>query len=88
MKAGDEILVPSLTAFPSIEPMIHVGAKPVFCDIDDFCSRLIQDVAQEAGKRPEDVLFAHLCAPAVNVKQDVITHDGQPQRAAGRGRCC
>ena len=35
LKAGDEILVPSLTAFPSIEPMIHVGAKPIFCDIDD-----------------------------------------------------
>src|SRR5438309_9455481 len=35
LKPGDEILVPSLTAFPSIEPMIHVGARPVFCDIDD-----------------------------------------------------
>src|SRR3569623_2644047 len=35
LKAGDEILVPSLTAFPSMEPMIHVGVKPVFCDIDD-----------------------------------------------------
>src|SRR3954451_12616646 len=34
LKDGDEILVPSLTAFPSIEPMIHVGAKPIFCDID------------------------------------------------------
>src|SRR5437764_12610289 len=30
LKPGDEILVPSLTAFPSIEPMIHVGARPVF----------------------------------------------------------
>src|SRR5438067_12107419 len=29
LKAGDEILVPSLTAFRSIEPMIHVGAKPI-----------------------------------------------------------
>jgi dTDP-4-amino-4,6-dideoxygalactose transaminase len=35
IKPGDEILVPSLTAFPSIEPMIHAGATPVFCDIDD-----------------------------------------------------
>ena len=35
LKAGDEILVPSLTAFPSIEPMIHAVAKPVFCDIDE-----------------------------------------------------
>src|ERR1700759_1318129 len=35
LKEGDEILVPPLTAFPRIEPMIHVGAKPVFCDIDE-----------------------------------------------------
>src|SRR5436190_23074307 len=38
LKPGDEILVPSLTAFPSIEPMIHCGLKPVFCDIDDTYS--------------------------------------------------
>jgi perosamine synthetase len=32
---GDGILVPSLTAFPTIEPVFHVGAKPIFVDIDD-----------------------------------------------------
>jgi dolichol-phosphate mannosyltransferase len=38
LKAGDEILVPSHTAFPTIEPMIHFGAKPVFIDIDEtYC---------------------------------------------------
>jgi dTDP-4-amino-4,6-dideoxygalactose transaminase len=38
LKPGDEILVPSHTAFPSIEPMIHFGAKPVFVDIDEtYC---------------------------------------------------
>ncbi len=35
LKKGDEVLVPSLTAFPSIEPMIHAGARPVFCDVDE-----------------------------------------------------
>ena len=33
--AGDEILVPSLTAFPTVEPVFHVGAKPIFIDIDE-----------------------------------------------------
>ncbi|MCL5097952.1 MAG: DegT/DnrJ/EryC1/StrS family aminotransferase [Candidatus Omnitrophica bacterium] len=38
LKKGDEVLVPSHTAFPTIEPLIHCGAKPVFVDIDDtFC---------------------------------------------------
>jgi dTDP-4-amino-4,6-dideoxygalactose transaminase len=35
---GDEILVPAHTAFPSIEPMIHRGARPVFIDMDEtYC---------------------------------------------------
>jgi len=32
---GDEIIVPSHTAFPTMEPLIHLGARPVFADIDD-----------------------------------------------------
>lgn len=38
LKADDEILVPSHTAFPSIEPLMHWKAKPVFVDIDEtYC---------------------------------------------------
>src|SRR6202789_935963 len=38
IQAGDEIIVPSHTAFPTMEPLIHCGATPVFADIDDtFC---------------------------------------------------
>jgi len=38
LRAGDEVLVPSHTAFPTIEPMMHCGARPVFIDIDDtYC---------------------------------------------------
>jgi dTDP-4-amino-4,6-dideoxygalactose transaminase len=32
---GDGILVPSLTAFPTVEPIYHVGARPIFIDIDE-----------------------------------------------------
>jgi perosamine synthetase len=35
VKEGDGILVPSLTAFPTIEPVFHVGAVPIFIDIDE-----------------------------------------------------
>ncbi len=35
VKEGDGIFVPSLTAFPTIEPVFHVGARPIFIDIDD-----------------------------------------------------
>ena len=35
VKEGDGILVPSLTAFPTVEPIFHVGARPIFIDVDD-----------------------------------------------------
>jgi dTDP-4-amino-4,6-dideoxygalactose transaminase len=39
IKPGDEIIVPSHTAIPTMEPLIHAGATPVFVDIDDaFCA--------------------------------------------------
>ncbi|HET6204886.1 MAG TPA: DegT/DnrJ/EryC1/StrS family aminotransferase [Planctomycetota bacterium] len=50
---GDEILVPSHTAFPSIEPMIHRGARPVFVDIDDtYC---VDPAKLEAALTPRTV---------------------------------
>src|SRR5512145_3075086 len=45
-KPGDEILVPALTAFPTIEPLIHAGAKPVFVDIDDSYTMCPADAAK------------------------------------------
>jgi len=32
---GDGVLVPSLTAFPTVEPIFHVGAHPIFVEIDE-----------------------------------------------------
>lgn len=38
LQADDEVIVPSHTAFPSIEPLMHWKAKPVFVDIDEsYC---------------------------------------------------
>ena len=60
LKPGDEILVPSLTAFPSIEPMIHAGAKPVFCDIDDTYTIDPADARKRITKRTVGILPVHL----------------------------
>jgi dTDP-4-amino-4,6-dideoxygalactose transaminase len=35
VKAGDEVIVPSLTAFPTAEAVHNAGGKPVFADVDD-----------------------------------------------------
>ncbi|HYM30769.1 MAG TPA: DegT/DnrJ/EryC1/StrS family aminotransferase [Candidatus Cybelea sp.] len=53
VKAGDEIIVPAHTAFPTIEPLIHNGAKPVFVDVDDtYCA---DPSAIEAAVTPHTV---------------------------------
>jgi perosamine synthetase len=34
IKAGDEVIVPEITWIASVEPILYIGAKPVFVDID------------------------------------------------------
>jgi dTDP-4-amino-4,6-dideoxygalactose transaminase len=31
---GDEVVVPSITFFATVEPVVTIGATPVFCDVD------------------------------------------------------
>ncbi len=50
---GDEIIVPSHTAFPTMEPLIHLGARPVFVDVDET---YVMDLEQvEAAITPRTV---------------------------------
>src|SRR5580700_6937249 len=67
IKSGDEILVPSLTAFPSIEPMIHVGAKPVFCDIDDSYTIDLDDARAKITAKTVGILPVHLYGRPANL---------------------
>jgi dTDP-4-amino-4,6-dideoxygalactose transaminase len=67
LKPGDEVLAPSLTAFPSIEPMIHVGAKPVFCDIDDTYTIDPEDAKRRITKKTVGILPVHLYGRPANL---------------------
>jgi dTDP-4-amino-4,6-dideoxygalactose transaminase len=67
LKPGDEILVPSLTAFPSIEPMIHAGARPVFCDIDDTYTICPEDAKKRITSKTKGILPVHLYGRPVNL---------------------
>jgi dTDP-4-amino-4,6-dideoxygalactose transaminase len=60
LRPGDEVIVPAHTAFPTIEPLIHRGAVPVFVDIDDtYC---IDPAAAEAAvtARTVGIIPVHL----------------------------
>jgi dTDP-4-amino-4,6-dideoxygalactose transaminase len=67
LKVGDEILVPSHTAFPSIEPMIHFGAKPVFIDVDDTYCLGAELLEASITPRTVGILPVHLYGHPANL---------------------
>lgn len=60
LKPGDEILAPSHTAFPSIEPIVHVGAKPVFVDVDATYTVDLDDLEAKITPRTVGLMPVHL----------------------------
>jgi dTDP-4-amino-4,6-dideoxygalactose transaminase len=67
VKPGDEILVPSHTAFPSIEPMIHRGARPVFIDIDETFCLDVDLLEASITSRTVGILPVHLYGHPANL---------------------
>jgi len=65
---GDGILVPSLTAFPTVEPIFHVGATPIFVDINEtftmdleHLERILKKAGQSSGvKKMKGIIPVHL----------------------------
>jgi dTDP-4-amino-4,6-dideoxygalactose transaminase len=57
---GDEIIVPSHTAFPSMEPLMHLGARPVFADIDDTYVMDLAHVESLITPRTVGIIGVHL----------------------------
>ena len=63
---GDAILVPSLTAFPTVEPVFHVGARPIFVDIDETFTmdpRHVEEILRKGDQKQgtvKGILPVHL----------------------------
>jgi dTDP-4-amino-4,6-dideoxygalactose transaminase len=64
---GDEIIVPSHTAFPSIEPIIHAGAKPVFVDVDEFYTADVAEIRSKITPRTVAIMPVHLYGHPANM---------------------
>ena len=60
VKAGDEILVPSHTAFPTIEAICFADATPVFVDADAFYTMDAADAAAKVTPRTVGIVPVHL----------------------------
>jgi len=67
VKAGDEVLVPSHTAFPTIEAICFADATPVFVDADAFYTMDIADAAARVTPRTVGVIPVHLYGQPVDV---------------------
>ena len=60
VKAGDEILVPSHTAFPTVEAICLAEATPVFVDADEYYTLDPVDAEAKATPRTVGVVPVHL----------------------------
>jgi len=60
VKPGDEILVPSHTAFPTIEAICFAEAAPVFVDVDGFYTMDAVDAASKVTSRTVGIVPVHL----------------------------
>ena len=78
MKAGDEILVPSHTAFPTVEAICLAEATPVFVDADEFYTLDPADAEAKATPRTVGIVPVHLYGQPVDLTavQDLASRLG------------
>ena len=78
VKAGDEVLVPSHTAFPTVEAICFADATPVFVDVDDCYGMDATDAAAKVTPRTVGIIPVHIYGQPVDVPavRDLATRFG------------
>lgn len=56
---GDEVILQAFTCNAAVNPILHVGAKPVFADIDDSLNISVEDVKKKITSRTKAVMVQH-----------------------------
>ncbi|MEZ0228899.1 MAG: DegT/DnrJ/EryC1/StrS family aminotransferase, partial [Planctomycetota bacterium] len=64
---GDEVIVPSLTAFPTAEAVYNTGATCVFADIDELFGMDASHVERLITRKTKVIIPVHLYGQPVNV---------------------
>ncbi|HEY3171389.1 MAG TPA: DegT/DnrJ/EryC1/StrS aminotransferase family protein [Thermoanaerobaculia bacterium] len=67
VEPGDEVLVPSMTAFPTIEGILHAGAVPVLADVDDHGCLDPGDAERRVSPRTVGIVPVHLYGGVANL---------------------
>jgi dTDP-4-amino-4,6-dideoxygalactose transaminase len=78
VQPGDEILVPSHTAFPTVEAVCVAGARPVFVDADDWYTFDPKDAAAKVTSRTVGIVPVHLYGQPADLPavQDLAARHG------------
>lgn len=64
---GDEIIVPSHTAFPTVEPILNIGAYPVFVDIDNTYTIDPSKIEEKITKKTVGIIPVHIYGHPANM---------------------
>ncbi|MEO0232383.1 MAG: DegT/DnrJ/EryC1/StrS family aminotransferase [candidate division WOR-3 bacterium] len=69
----DEVLVPSFTFISTVTPLLHIGAHPVFVDIEsiDFPLLSIKDAEKKITKKTRGLVYMHYAGYLRNMKEVV-----------------
>ena len=70
IKKDDEIIVPSFTTMPTIEPILQLGAKPIFVDIDKKTYTIdIKKIEKSITRKTKAIMPVHLYGNPADIKQ-------------------
>lgn len=68
VRAGDEVVVPSFTFMSSALAIMHIGAIPVFCDVEyEHYTLDPAQLARALSKKTKAVMVVHLFGQSVNM---------------------
>lgn len=70
---NDEVLVPSFTFISTVTPLLHVGARPVFVDIEslEFPLLSIKDAEKKLTKKTKGLVYMHYAGYVRDMKEVV-----------------
>ena len=68
LEVGDEVLAPAYTFHASVTPLLHIGAKPVLCELEPLTGNLDpKDAAQRITPRTRAIMVTHMYGHPANM---------------------
>ena len=69
LKKGDEVITPPNSFIASTSVIVHLGAKPVFVDVDKNGNMLIDKIESKITKKTKAIIYVHLLGYFKNINR-------------------